>query len=276
MRGLCLGDYDNDGDLDLLIGGNGLELTIYQSQLVGGSLTFNNVTESTVGTGMTGHRSALFIDYNLDGFLDVFASYTGAVKLFKNDSTDNNWIGFRLSMTTGNNRSAIGARVRVVAGGLSMIRDVQGGGYGGMTGGNIAAHFGLGSATEADSVIIAWPDGTFSELLNYAANQYYDVDNTTGGVEETQDLPEALALSQNYLNPLNPKTTISYAVLQVSHVKIALYDMLGREIALLVNEDKQPGTYTVELNAGNLSSGIYVCHMQAGDITASKKLLLTK
>lgn len=277
MRGLCLGDYDNDGDLDLLIGGNGLELTIYQSQLVGGSLTFNNVTESTVGTEMTGHRSALFIDYNLDGFLDVFASYTGAVKLFKNDLTDNNWIGFRLSMTEGNNRSAIGARVRVVAGDLSMIRDVQGGGYGGMTGGNLVAHFGLGSAEQADSVIIKWPDGTSSELLNYAANQYYDVcDTTTSGIEETQDLPKAFALTQISPNPFNEKTTISYAVANEGPVKIALYDLLGREIALLVNGFKKPGIHTVELNAANLSSGIYFCHMQAGEFDTSQKLLLTK
>jgi hypothetical protein len=277
MRGLCFGDYDNDGDLDLLIGGNGLELTIYQSQLVGGSLTFTNVTETTIGTEMTGHRSALFIDYNLDGFLDVFASYTGAVKLFKNNLTDNNWIGFRLSMTEGNNKSAIGARVRVVAGDLSMIRDVQGGGYGGMTGGNLVAHFGLGSAEQADSVIIKWPDGTSSELLNYAANQYYDVDETTtSGIEETQDLPKAFALKQISPNPFNEKTTISYAVANEGPVKIALYDLLGREIALLVNGVKQPGTHTVELNAANLSSGIYFCHMQAGEFDTSQKLLLTK
>ncbi len=278
MRGLSLGDYDNDGDLDLLIGGGSMDLTIYQSQLAGGSLTFTDVTSSTVGSGLQQHRSALFVDYNGDGKLDVFAGWTDPnFKLFKNQLTsENNWIGFRLSMTEGNNKSAIGAQIKVKAGTLSMIRDIQAGGYGGMTGGNIVAHFGLGSATEADSVTINWPDGTSTELLAYSANQYYDVDNTTGGVEETQDLPEAFTLTQNYLNPLNPKTTISYAVPHVSHVRIAVYDLLGREIALLVNGVKKPGIHTVELNAANLSSGIYFCHMQAGDITVSKKLLLTK
>ncbi len=279
MRGLSLGDYDNDGDLDLLIGGGGMDLTIYQSQLAGGDLTFTDVTASTVGSEQQQHRSALFVDYNGDGKLDLYAGWTDPnFKLFKNQSENtNNWIGFRLSMTEGNNKSAIGARVRVVASDLSMIRDIQAGGYGGMTGGNLVAHFGLGEAEEADSVIIDWPDGTSTELLAYSANQYYDVDETTtSGIEETQDLPKAFALTQISPNPFNEKTTISYAVANEGPVKIALYDLLGREIALLVNGVKKPGIHTVELNAANLSSGIYFCHMQAGEFDTSQKLLLMK
>ncbi|MBN1694934.1 VCBS repeat-containing protein [candidate division WOR-3 bacterium] len=277
MRGLSLGDYDNDGDQDLLIGGNGMDLTIYQNQLIGGSFTFTDVTSSTVGTGMGGHRSALFVDYNSDGLLDVFTSYTSNVKLLKNDlSNSNNWIGFRLSMTEGNNKSAIGARVRVAAGDLSIIRDIQAGGYGGLTGGNLVAHFGLGFASEADSVIINWPDGSSKKILGLAANQYYDVDNSEGGVEETQDLPEAFTLTQNYLNPLTPKTTVSYEIARESHVRIGVYDLLGREVVSLVNGVKKPGIHTVELNAANLSSGVYFCRIKTDDFKASQKFLLTK
>lgn len=282
MRGLSWGDYDNDGDLDLLIGGGGMDLTIYQSQLIEtDTLKFTDVTAATVGSGLQQRRSALFVDYNGDGLLDVFGGWTSPnINLFKNQvSNSNNWVGFRLSMTTGNNKSAIGARVRVVAGDLSMIRDIQAGGYGGMTGGNLVAHFGLGSATVTDSVIINWPDGTSSELLtNYAANQYYDVydTTTTSGVEETQDLSKAFALTQNYLNPLTPKTTISYEIARKSHVQIGVYDLLGREVVSLVNGVMEPGTHTVELNSANLSSGVYFCRIQTDDFKASEKLLLTK
>jgi hypothetical protein len=82
------------------------------------------------------------------------------------------------------------------------------------------------------------------------------------GVEETGEIPQAFSLSQNYPNPFNPVTSIQYAVSSRQFVSLKVYDILGNEIATLVNEEKQPGTYEVEFNihsdeGRNLSSGIY-------------------
>ncbi len=286
MRGLSLGDYDNDGDLDLLIGGNNIEITIYQNQLVETStLTFTNVTSSTVGSGQTWIRSLSFVDYDNDGKLDIFCSWSGtATRLFKNQiQNTNNWIGFRLSMVADNNRSAIGARVRVVAGGRSMVRYVSGGVDGCKTGGQIIPTFGLGAATQADSVIITWPDGIQEVAgVNLAANTYHNINNQgVVEVEKVKSLPSSFTLEQNYPNPFNPSTLIQYDLPVSSHVKLAIYDMLGREVARLVDGVQPANRYNVQWNASNLSSGVYFYRIDAKgqdgkNFTSVKKLILTK
>ncbi len=89
-------------------------------------------------------------------------------------------------------------------------------------------------------------------------------------------LPDDYQLSQNYPNPFNPTTTISYSIPNESFVTIKVYDILGREVETLVNEEKNAGNYNVNFNAGNLSSGIYFYRMQAGNFIQTKKLLLLK
>lgn len=91
-------------------------------------------------------------------------------------------------------------------------------------------------------------------------------------------------LSQNYPNPFNPTTKIHYSIPSVTrslskgdaYVKLKVYDNLGNEIATLVNEEKPAGTYEVEFNASQLSSGIYFYKIQAGNFTQTKKMLLLK
>lgn len=79
-------------------------------------------------------------------------------------------------------------------------------------------------------------------------------------------------LSQNFPNPFNPVTTIKYSILKTSFVTIKVYDVLGREVETLVNEEKPSGTYKVEFNGNKLSSGIYFYRMQAGDFVGTKKI----
>ncbi len=83
-------------------------------------------------------------------------------------------------------------------------------------------------------------------------------------------------LFDNYPNPFNPKTGIRFEVLGVSDVKIAVYDLLGREVAVLVNERKQPGTYTAEFDASRLASGVYIYRMTSAGLVQSRKMLLIK
>jgi hypothetical protein len=83
-------------------------------------------------------------------------------------------------------------------------------------------------------------------------------------------------LLQNYPNPFNPTTTIRYELPQQSNVKIVVYDLMGREVALLVNGAKAAGSYTVQFNASQLASGIYFYKLNAGSFVSTKKLVLMK
>jgi hypothetical protein len=83
-------------------------------------------------------------------------------------------------------------------------------------------------------------------------------------------------LEQNFPNPFNPTTKIRIALPTSSFAKLVIYDMLGREVAILVNEEKQTGVYTVTFDASNLSSGMYLYHLQAGSFIETKKMILLK
>lgn len=96
-------------------------------------------------------------------------------------------------------------------------------------------------------------------------------------VEENKNsLPNSFSLEQNYPNPFNPSTVISYQLSAVSNVELKVYDILGREVATLVNEEKLPGRYTVRFDATNLSSGVYFYKLTAGNFVETKKLILIK
>ena len=85
------------------------------------------------------------------------------------------------------------------------------------------------------------------------------------GVENELNVPTVYELYQNYPNPFNPTTKIKYSVPKTSKVSLALFTILGEEIATLVNEEKTAGNYEVEFNASNLPSGVYFYRLQAGE-----------
>jgi hypothetical protein len=84
------------------------------------------------------------------------------------------------------------------------------------------------------------------------------------------------SLSQNYPNPFNPSTVISYRLPVIGFVTLKVYDILGREVVTLVNEEKSIGIYEVEFNATGFPSGIYFYKLQAGPFTETKKMILLK
>ena len=101
--------------------------------------------------------------------------------------------------------------------------------------------------------------------------------NITGISQQATLAPKMFELFQNYPNPFNPSTIINYSVPKSSLVTIKVYDVLGREVATLVKENKKAGSYSVQFNAGNgFSSGVYFYRMQAGSFVQTKKLLLIK
>jgi hypothetical protein len=83
-------------------------------------------------------------------------------------------------------------------------------------------------------------------------------------------------LDQNYPNPFNPSTKISYSIKEEGLVTLKVYDILGKEIATLINENKPEGNYEVEFNASALPSGLYIYKIQSGSFSDVKKMLLTK
>ena len=89
-------------------------------------------------------------------------------------------------------------------------------------------------------------------------------------------IPNDYSLNQNYPNPFNPSTTIAYDIPKTSLVRISVYDILGKEIKLLVNTEKNPGHYEIIFDAKDLAGGIYYYSIRAGEFSQSKKMILLK
>jgi len=94
--------------------------------------------------------------------------------------------------------------------------------------------------------------------------------------EYTDYIPVTYQLEQNYPNPFNPSTRIAYSIPEDGFVKLAIYNMLGEEVAAIVNTTQKAGRYEVNFDASKLSSGVYIYRIEAANFTASKKLMLLK
>ncbi len=102
------------------------------------------------------------------------------------------------------------------------------------------------------------------------------VDPQPADLDLGPDTPEVLELAQNYPNPFNPSTVISYALPEQAQVRLAVYDMLGRTVAVLVDGQQVPGRYDVTWDASNHSSGVYVYRLDAGGLSITRKMTLVK
>ncbi len=134
--------------------------------------------------------------------------------------------------------------------------------------------------------LTTYRDGDYLKAFNLAGNefgQFAIASKTTRNplaaqlnVQKTSNNAKSYALAQNYPNPFNPTTTIQYALANTGNVSLKIYDILGREVATLVNGRQAAGEYTVQFNAANLASGIYFYRLQAGDFVQTKKMMLVK
>jgi uncharacterized delta-60 repeat protein len=129
-----------------------------------------------------------------------------------------------------------------------------------------------------------WIDLTSSQLTIYIDNGNDGTIDDTLYVANTVDVkdegslltPNQFNLAQNYPNPFNPTTTIQYSIPQRSNVTLKVYDILGNEVATLVNEERARGVYSVNFDASQLASGIYFYRIQAGSFIETKKMILIK
>ena len=127
---------------------------------------------------------------------------------------------------------------------------------------------------------------SLSHLRGCIINGIVYGDTTVVSVDDEAQQPITFALSQNYPNPFNPTTTIRYTIADFGFTSLKVYDVLGNEIATLVNEEKPAGSYEVQFSAKggsasggdayNLPSGIYFYRLTAGSYSATKKMLLLK
>ena len=136
---------------------------------------------------------------------------------------------------------------------------------------------GKGTTTEKQNYFFI-DKGLSAGVYKYRLIQI-DFDGTQKIVGETTVnliLSKQFNLEQNYPNPFNPSTKIDFAIPQSSFVNLKIYNVLGEEVATLVNETKVAGNYEVNFNASNLPSGIYFYKLRAGSLTESKKMILLK
>jgi hypothetical protein len=119
-------------------------------------------------------------------------------------------------------------------------------------------------------------------LSNPPTSGTIDVESTSynlaiiSSVEQIDAMPQEYNLSQNYPNPFNPTTNIEYSIPQESFVELKVYDILGNEVAELVNEVQSAGTYRADFNGEGLASGLYIARIKAGNFTQSIKMSLLK
>ncbi len=168
--GVAWGDYDNDGDLDLYVTASYCCNRLLRND---GGGVFTDATTGPISDAQHYSMGGAWGDYDNDGDIDIYQANTGFVddnKLFENKlSSSNNWLHIDLVGMV-SNKSAIGARVRVVVGGASQIREISGG-SGFCSQNSLTAEFGLGSATTVDSIIISWPSGIVQDTAVVAVNQ---------------------------------------------------------------------------------------------------------
>jgi hypothetical protein len=230
-------DLDGDSDLDLVVGTEeAASFSAYRNQ---GANVF--VLDASLIAGVTSVRNGYptLVDLDRDGDYDmVIGGLSGQVLYYQNTGT--------LSAPAWSRDDSWMSGVRVRQNASLSFADMDG-------------------DMKAD-VIVGEYNGNFS----YYKNQL----PTSAAL--TNDNPSRFELMQNYPNPFNPTTTIRFGIRTLGHTSLKVFDLLGREIATLVNESLSPGVYEQLFDAAGLASGVYVYRLQAGESVDSKRMVVLR
>jgi len=231
--------------------------------------------------GLDNPSSISMVDADLNGTLDLLKEglhlSAGIPGGYENKSIQVDLEG------TLSNRSAIGAVASLFVGDRALTDYVRG-----TPPHPRRLYFGTGQ-DNPDSLIISWPSGIIQTERDLVANSIISVteDSTLSGIGNEKPagrLPRQFSLSQNYPNPFNPQTTIRYSVPEQDEpvrVHVAVYDLRGKLVKILVNEPQPPGNYTVMWDGKDgqrlqAASGVYLVRMRAGSFESTRKILLVR
>lgn len=282
------GDFDNDGDLDCFITNDAGASRYYSNN---GTGFFTRI--DTLALVVNGQTFGTTIgDYDNDGDLDIYMAGTNLTKgLFRNETNNNNkWVNIHCigaGPTAGmTNKSALGTiiKMKAVINGVPkwQTREINAqNSFNSMNMLNV--HFGLHNATSIDSMIVKWGGGLTQVFTNVTPNKFYKLNEGQGlseiviGISQIgSQVPNIFRLEQNYPNPFNPVTKIRFSIPKFSNVKLFVYDVTGRLVSELVNNELAAGEYETDLNASNITSGVYFYTLRAGSFTETKKLVVIK
>jgi hypothetical protein len=139
---------------------------------------------------------------------------------------------------------------------------------------NTATNYTMYLGRSYESGVTTYPPESGNRTVFYASQYTFDVSGA--GVDGVEGIPTRYALAQNYPNPFNPSTKISYTIPTGSNVKITITNVLGQEVATVVNEFMPAGDHDASFSAQGLPSGIYFYTLKAGNFTETKKMVLMK
>lgn len=272
----CWGDYDNDGDQDVIIT-NDNQVSKYYRNNGNGTFVFLSWGFST----LTAVCSVVNADVDNDGDLDVFANGVGnngntiSVGLYKNDTVAGNRNFVNLHLTgIASNRSAIGAivRLRAVINNVPVWQMREVNAQNSFQGQNdLRVHFGLGNATVIDSMSITWPAGTVDNFYNTAANNFYEIIEGSGIINLSIATPSQAELSF----ALGPNPADEWLHLSIDHpgddITYTIYDLNGRIIRSGEMDGKNKSLYI-----GGMSEGMYLLRVSSKKGSAVQKFIKSR
>jgi hypothetical protein len=215
------------------------------------------------------------------------SSYDGKVKLFRTTSSTPLWTYTGMGDEVQSAEFSKNGNILVASswGDLShqfndlLVWKVSSGSNLPIFGVNSPGSFFCSSVSNNGSTVIGSGKAVHARLFGSGGqlyNIFIDTNDTPVGVVNNQNSPSEYSLKQNYPNPFNPSTQIDYAIQQDGFVNITVFDVLGREAAVLVNKYAKSGKYSVTFDASSLSSGIYFYKITSGSFSETRKMILQK
>ncbi len=241
----CLADLDNDGDLDLLAGNSGGKLTYYRNNGSAASFNFQFISNNYASVNVGNDASPSLGDLDGDGDLDLLVgNRLGQIAFYRN---------------TGSVSSPVFTFVTSNYAGINAFQN------------SVPAIVDLNSDTDPDLI-----------LGNIKGGLYFYENWDVFGIQQIgSEIPQEFSLYQNYPNPFNPATTIKFDIKaegksENAKINLTIFNLLGKEVANLVNGELSPGTYEVDYDASNLPSGVYFYKLVSGEFSESKRMVLVK